>query len=107
PHRGRRYVAAFSRRVDRRAHLRRPGCASDGRRGHVTLPGRSHDHRVLFLPATSRDAATTAALLSPAGIEVTICHTIPDVLSALAVGAGAILVIEEAMSPANTAALHA
>ena len=64
------------------------------------------DRRVLLLAATSRDGATTQGVLSPLGVDVAVCRTFDALLTELDSGAGALLIAEEVMSPAHTAALH-
>ena len=65
-----------------------------------------HDSRLLFLAATSKDAATTRAMLSALGIRVEVCPKFDDLLRELKVGAGALLLAEEAALHPHTAALH-
>ena len=65
------------------------------------------DRRLLFLAPTSRDGATTEAMLSPLGIRLDVCRTFEELLRELTAGAGAILLPEEAASRAHTAALRA
>ena len=77
-----------------------------GQRRRVTAD-QPRDRRLLFLAATSRDAATTDAMLSPLGIGVEICRSFDELIRELTAGAGAILLPEEALSPAHTAALRA
>jgi two-component system, sensor histidine kinase len=69
--------------------------------------GQPRDRRLLFLAATSRDAATTDAMLSPLGIGLEICRSFDELIREVTAGAGAILLPEEALSPAHTAALRA
>jgi signal transduction histidine kinase/ActR/RegA family two-component response regulator len=58
----------------------------------------SHDTpRVLVLAPIGRDSSLTSELLSRAGIACHICHSITDVCTELALGAGAILLTEEAL----------
>jgi signal transduction histidine kinase/ActR/RegA family two-component response regulator len=64
------------------------------------------DRRLLFVAATSRDAVTTEAMLSPLGISVTICRTFDELLDEVRAGAGAVLLPEEAVSSGHTAALR-
>ena len=71
----------------------------------VDAPGR--DRRLLFLAATSKDAATTEAMLSPLGIHLHVCRMFEDLLQEVKGGAGAILLPEEAASTAHNAALRA
>jgi hypothetical protein len=59
------------------------------------------DRRLLFLAATSRDAATTETMLSPLGIHLYVCRRFEDLLRELKAGAGAILLPEEAASPGH------
>jgi signal transduction histidine kinase/CheY-like chemotaxis protein len=61
---------------------------------------------VLFLAATSRDAATTEAMLSPLGIHLTICRTFEKLLEEIRTGCGAVLLPEEAVSSSHNAALR-
>lgn len=64
------------------------------------------DRRLLVLAATSRDAITTEQVLSPLGVAATVCRSFDDLLREVEVGAGAVLVAEEGMPPAHTAAFH-
>ncbi len=64
------------------------------------------DARVLFLAATAADAATTRALLAPAGIQLELCATFDVLVSELQAGAAAVLLPEEAVSLEHTKALH-
>jgi signal transduction histidine kinase len=73
----------------------------------MTTPETAHDDRVLFLAPTGRDARTTAALLEGAGIRMTSCATFDELVADLAEGAGAVIVPEEAMTPAHNARLAA
>ena len=66
----------------------------------------SRDRRLLFLAATSRDAATTEAMLSPTEIQLQTCRTFDALLQELNVGAGAILIPEEAVSSGHHATLR-
>jgi signal transduction histidine kinase/ActR/RegA family two-component response regulator len=65
------------------------------------------DRRLVFLAATSRDAAMTEAMLLPQGIQLTTCRTFDELLGEVALGAGAVLLPEEAASSAHNAALRA
>jgi len=64
------------------------------------------DARVIFLAPTAADAASTRALLAPAGIELEICATFDALVRELQAGAAAVLVPEEAVSFEHTKALH-
>jgi len=64
------------------------------------------DRRLLFLAATSRDAATTEAMLSPLGIHLTICRTFEKLLEEISTGCGAVLLPEEAVSSSHNVALR-
>jgi signal transduction histidine kinase len=72
----------------------------------VTTPPGSPDRRLLFLPATSRDAATTQAMLAPLGVDLYVCRSFDALLDELNAGAGALLVPEEAMTSSNRSSLH-
>ena len=49
----------------------------------------SPDARVLLLPLTAKDGATTHALLASAGIEADVCRTFGSFLDELRIGAAA------------------
>jgi signal transduction histidine kinase/CheY-like chemotaxis protein len=70
-------------------------------------PDLPHDRRLLFLAPTSRDGATTDAMLSPLGIGLEICRSFDELIRELIAGAGAILLPEETLSSTHTAALRA
>jgi len=72
----------------------------------VSATGAATDRRVLFLAATSRDAATTGAMLSPLGIHLTICRTFEKLLEGIRAGCGAVLLPEEAVSSSHNVALR-
>jgi len=63
------------------------------------------DRRVLFLAATARDGETTAAVLSPLGIPVHICANFTDLMREIAVGAGVVMLPEEAATAQHNASL--
>ena len=65
----------------------------------------ARDNRVLFLAPTRRDTRTTANLLQGSGILLTCCPTFDALVAATPDGAGALMVPEEAMTPANNARL--
>jgi signal transduction histidine kinase/CheY-like chemotaxis protein len=73
----------------------------------VSDAGTATDRRLLFLPATSRDGATTAAMLSPLGVPLTICRTFEKLLAEIRIGCGAVLLPEEAVSASHSVALRA
>jgi signal transduction histidine kinase/CheY-like chemotaxis protein len=64
------------------------------------------DRRLLFLAATSRDAATTDAMLSPLGIQLTVCRTFGTLIEGIRFGCGAVLLSEEAVSSSHNEALR-
>lgn len=66
----------------------------------------ARERRLLFLPATARDAATTQSMLSALGVPLDVCRTFEMLLQELHAGAGAILMPEEAVTSAHTAALR-
>src|SRR3954471_13400505 len=68
---------------------------------------RDADRRLLFLATTARDAATTAAVLSPLRIPLAVCTTFDEVLREIRVGAGALLLTEEAVAAPHDSALRA
>jgi signal transduction histidine kinase/CheY-like chemotaxis protein len=72
----------------------------------VSAEGTATDRRLLFLAATSRDAATTDAMLSPLGIHVTICRTFEELVQEIRTGCGAVLLPEEAVSSSHNLALR-
>jgi signal transduction histidine kinase/CheY-like chemotaxis protein len=64
------------------------------------------DRRLLFLPATSRDAATTQAMLAPLGVDLHLCRSFDALCEELSAGAGALLLPEEALTSSNRSSLH-
>jgi signal transduction histidine kinase/CheY-like chemotaxis protein len=72
----------------------------------VKVDDTRHDRRLLFLAATAKDATTTEAMLSPLGIRLDVCRTFEALLEGVAAGAGAILLPEEAASPAHNGSLR-
>jgi signal transduction histidine kinase/ActR/RegA family two-component response regulator len=58
------------------------------------------EDRILVMAPTSKDAATTRALLASAGISVEVCGTVDGLIEETERGAAAVLVPEEAMSSA-------
>ena len=65
----------------------------------------AHDRRMLVLVPTSKDGAMAQVVLSQAGIAHEICSTFEALVREIALGAAAILMPEEAVTPANTALL--
>lgn len=53
--------------------------------------------RILILAPVGRDAAVTADLLAKAGLEPQVCYKLEGLMEALAEGAAAALVAEEAL----------
>ena len=72
----------------------------------MSATGAATDRRLLFLAPTSRDAATTEAMLSPLGIHLTICRTFEKLLEEISTGCGAVLLPEEAVSSSHNVALR-
>jgi signal transduction histidine kinase/CheY-like chemotaxis protein len=64
------------------------------------------DGRVVFLAATARDGTMTSAMLAAEGVDVAVCRTFPDLLREARAGAGALLMPEEASSPAHNEAMR-
>lgn len=56
------------------------------------------DARVLVLPLTARDGATTQALFATVGIEVGVCATFEEFLDEVGSGAAAVLIAEERLA---------
>ena len=71
----------------------------------MTTLDTARDARVLFLAPTRKDATTTEALLHRVGVPLTTCATFDALLDELVVGADAVIVPEEAMTPAHNARL--
>lgn len=65
------------------------------------------DSRVLVLTLTAKDAAVTHASLQAVGVACEICQTFDDVVRELQRGAAAMLIPEEALSPAHNRVLSA
>ena len=61
----------------------------------------ARDSRVLVLVPTSKDASVTRTLLSSNGISLEVCTTFEAMVQDLRLGAAAILLPEEAVSPAH------
>jgi len=80
-----------------------------GSAGAVPLTGgrAARDRRVLYLPATARDAELAVAAVAPAGVVLQVCRSFDDLLQEAAAGAGALLLPEEAASNRNNAAMRA
>src|SRR5690242_8079376 len=57
-------------------------------------------------PRTSRDALMTQAALAPLGITTVVCRRFEELLHEVNAGAGALLITEELLSTAHTAALN-
>lgn len=64
------------------------------------------DYRLLMSPRTSRDALMTQAALAPLGITTVVCRRFEELLHEVNAGAGALLITEELLSTAHTAALN-
>ena len=58
------------------------------------------ERRILIYPAVAQDGLLASKVLSSVGIETLVCNGSEAVLAALAVGAGALLVVEEVISGA-------
>jgi signal transduction histidine kinase/CheY-like chemotaxis protein len=69
--------------------------------------GLERDRRVLFLPTTAMDGATTKETLSSMGIRLELCGTFEGLLQEVTAGVGALLLPEEVVSPPRRAALGA
>ena len=67
----------------------------------------SPDRRLLFLPATAKDGATTQVMLSSFGIRVDVCSTFKALLHEVGQGVGAVLLPDEVVSSAHITALRA
>lgn len=66
-----------------------------------------HECRLLVMPPTARDGALTLRLMQQAGIATTICANIAMICREIEAGAGAVLVTEEALAPAELGRLLA
>ena len=66
----------------------------------------ARDRRLLFLAATSKDAATMQAMLAPLAIQVEPCRSFETLLHEIGAGVGALLLPEEAALPAHHVALR-
>ena len=72
----------------------------------MTEGGREQlDQRVLVLAPTSKDAHLTRSVLERAGVICVCCSTLNQVTDELEAGAGAVLLAEEAVSPATKSSL--
>ena len=65
----------------------------------------ARDRRVLVMARTSKDAATTQALLAQVGIEAETCQGLDQLARELRSGAAAMVIPEEGLSPAAMATL--
>src|SRR5687767_2894807 len=72
--------------------------AKAGRCWQMSLSDALDPLRVLIHAPVGRDAGLTAELLQRASIPCHVCHSLPELCSAFADGAGAILLTEEALS---------
>src|SRR5438270_13157388 len=63
------------------------------------------ERRVLVLPPSARDGTTTARILNDAGIACLVCPDLDALCRALASGAGALLLTEEAATSAGAGRL--
>lgn len=66
----------------------------------------ARDLRLLVMPPTVRDGGITVELLSGAGIETCLCHSLQQMVDELAMGAAAILVGEEHVTGALKAPIQ-
>jgi PAS domain S-box-containing protein len=57
-----------------------------------------HERRLLVLAPTGRDGALTRSVLAESGVRCTLCRDIPHLVQELSLGAGAVLMSEEAIS---------
>jgi signal transduction histidine kinase/ActR/RegA family two-component response regulator len=64
------------------------------------------DRRLLFLAPTDRDATTTRTMLAPLGVDIHACRGFAEVLAQLRIGAGAVLLAEEAATAVQLDALE-
>ena len=67
----------------------------------------SLDRRLLFLPVTAKDGATTQTTLSAIGIRVAVCSSFEALLHEVNHSAGAVLLPDEVVSAAHITALRA
>ena len=65
------------------------------------------DLRVLILAPHGRDAVLASELLDKRGIVSHVCHSLADLLDEIGIGAGAVLVTEEALATEDATALLA
>lgn len=65
----------------------------------------SLERRLLVLAPTGKDADLTQSLLGRAGIECACCHDLESVCEQLEAGAGAVLLVEEAVAPGRNPSL--
>ncbi len=59
-----------------------------------------------ILAPTGRDAALAAAILIQAGLDADVCSDMPALCARIVAGAGAVLIAEEALTPAAVQQLH-
>lgn len=64
------------------------------------------ERRILICAPVGKDAELAANVLNHAGLACLTCRTFPDLMQELGKGAAAILTVEEALSPAASAALR-
>src|SRR5690606_6441662 len=107
PRRGGRDTRGLPRRAYGRPDLRGP---MSGNEAAPPVPDAAApsglDGRVVFLAATARDGTMTSAMLAAEGVDVAVCRTFPDLLREARAGAGALLMPEEASSPAHNEAMR-
>ena len=63
------------------------------------------ERRVLVLAPSGKDAALTEAILGRAGLDCLRCADLDEVCAALPLGAGAVLLVEEAVTPGRSVRL--
>ncbi len=68
-------------------------------------PAAAFPDRLLILAPTGRDAPLAAEVLRQAGVECAVCAEALEAAAGITAGAGALLLAEEALQPAATAAL--
>lgn len=65
------------------------------------------ENRVLLVPPTRRDGEVTTALLAKSGLQCAVCRNLEDLSEEILIGAGAVLLTEEALAATGIAQLVA
>ena len=80
-----------------RSSLISPSRSAQGSNGRRHAPGRDHDERIVIVAPVGQDAVAMATLLNDDGFKTRTCRTTKGCSREISVGAGAVLLTEEAL----------